>query len=111
NVVLLIRPVVRQQRHHLFSKNILRTVSIETFGAIIPREDSAVQRFADDGILSRFNDGRQLLGPALEPATLRNVPCNVRRADDSPLSIAYRGNRQGYIYLFAALGAPDRLEV
>jgi hypothetical protein len=56
NVVLLGGPVGRDQLQNRAANDFVRRIAEDAFGAHIPRRDEAVEVFADDGVVGRFDD-------------------------------------------------------
>ena len=63
------------------SSDLLAGITIEPFGARVPAENGPIQRFADDGVPGRFNNGRELEGrffPSFAPCVIADHGGDLR---------------------------------
>src|SRR4030095_5118239 len=59
-------------------------VAKQTLSAFVPRQDDALQRLADDGVLRRFNDRRQVGAREIRALALGYVAKHQHCADRGP---------------------------
>src|SRR5262245_25672583 len=57
---LLIRAIRRYQNHDGLADDLFSRIAKQFLRAFVPTYDDAVQILADDGVVRRFDDGRQL---------------------------------------------------
>src|SRR5215510_407509 len=60
NTRLLIRAIRRYQNHDGLTDGLFSRIAEQLLRAFVPTHDDAVQVLADDGVVRRFDDGRQL---------------------------------------------------
>ncbi len=78
--------LLRHDERDRLSDRLLRRVSVNPFGALVPARDRPVQAHGEDGVLGGPDDGGQALGHRFGPAPLREVAdeCRERRLAVGP---------------------------
>src|SRR5262245_66663282 len=67
---LFVQTIRRDQDRNRLANGILRQVPVQPFGAAIPAGNDPIEVRADDGIVGRLDDGRELLRNLLACAGL-----------------------------------------
>ena len=65
--------VTAEQKARIVAESLFAAVAVESFRPGVPRLDEAVSRFADDGIVGRMHDGRQVGRLLLRAPSLGDV--------------------------------------
>src|SRR5256885_2271705 len=59
DVRLFVQAIQRDQHGDRLAENFFSSVTKDALGAFVPASNHAVEVFADDGVIGRFDDGRQ----------------------------------------------------
>ena len=106
DVFLFIGPFGRNDKGNVSTDGLLRGVAEESLGGGIPTLDDAVQVLADDGIVGRIDDRRQVRASQFRTPAVGNIDEDVHGPNDlSPFILQWSGVGQGGPS--AAVGAFD----
>src|SRR5262245_33311054 len=73
NPRLLVRAVRRYQNHDGLADDLFGRIPEQLLRAFVPTPDDAVQILADDGVVRRFDDSRQMADGLFRPLAFGNV--------------------------------------
>src|SRR5258705_10312888 len=111
NLVLFALMTSRNDQPNRPADSLLRRVSEHALSSRIPRRNQAVQVFAHDGVIGRFNDRREARAIAFGVFPSGDVARDFRDADNGGAPAADRRRGEGRLDTGAILANPYRLQV